>query len=33
MTFTISDIRFYDAAGTAHSIAPMEKPLEIKVNP
>lgn len=33
MTLTISDIRFYDAAGTAHSIAPMEKPLEIKVNP
>nr|WP_206765642.1 FecR family protein [Paenibacillus dendritiformis] len=33
MSFTISDIRFYDAAGTAHSIAPMEKPLEIKVNP
>ncbi|GAC43936.1 FecR domain-containing protein [Paenibacillus popilliae] len=33
MTFTVSDIRFYDAAGTAHSIAPMEQPLEIKVNP
>ncbi|WP_213469512.1 FecR family protein [Paenibacillus dendritiformis] len=33
MSFMISDIRFYDAAGTAHSIAPMEKPLEIKVNP
>lgn len=33
MTFTVSDIRFYDAAGTAHSITPMEQPLEIKVNP